>query len=310
MTNIAFGDSITKGDNAPKPFPAIVADAKGWAIINNGINGAQAADCADLIYTTPVAAGDVSILAVGENDQRTANGDATKLTLFGKIHKALTAFLAIPNSLKTLANSAAVIRTGNWLNVLWGFGLYTNEANATVTFIFSGTTVYIGTILSDPWTGTYTISVDGNVVYAGSSAGQGKIQTVYNRLYAPYLIRLSGFSAGNHTVVIRNTSSGGGTDYIAFDWASAPSAGSKVLVGEIGKCTASGYATYGGYDANVDAFNKEIGQGVGELFGDGLDVHIVPAATVANSDLSDGLHPTQAGYQKIANSYLSVINNF
>lgn len=306
----AFGDSITKGSAVFKSFPSIIAQAKSWAISNFGIDGAQAADIADSVYGNSVAAGDIRIIAVGENDQRTNGGDTTKQTFFSLIHKALVAFSAIADSNKIFGNSASVNYSAGWVDGLWGFGKYTNAASATATFQFTGSTLYLGMILSDPWTGTFSVKVDGVVVATGSSAASGKISTVLGRVWAPMLVRISGLSIGQHTVIITNTSAGGSNNYIAFDWAAAPSADAKVYVGEITKMTSSGYSQYGGSDASVDLFNKLIGTTVGDLYSDGLDIHIVNSPIVPNSDLADGLHPTQAGHQKIATNYINVMNNF
>lgn len=306
----SFGDSFVKGEAVAFPFPVQIAKAKNLPITNYGLNGSQITDVADYAYTQNISPSDISILSVGVNDARTGLGNQVKLSWFGLIYKAITAFLAIPNTSKIFANNSTVVCSGPWIDGLWGFGKFTNGIGAKASFQIEGSTLYIGLVASDTWGGTFSITVDGIVKEVGTCAGDGKIKTVLGRVWTPFLIRIPNLTPGVHTVEITNTSSGGANNYIGFDWAASPCTAASVFSSEISKLTQSGYNMYGGSDIQVDCYNRIIGQVIGELYSDGLSTYLVASPINQNTDLADSLHPTQTGYQKIANAFLSEMKNF
>jgi hypothetical protein len=309
----AFGDSIVKGEGYPYPFPAIIAKAKNTPVVNFGINGAQAADVADAVYSNPVTPTTTSILAVGVNDMRTNGGNTTKQSYFGKIYAALSAYLAIPDEAKvTATGSAGVAATssGTWSSGVWPIGKYTNQNGAKMSFSLTGSTIYVGMLMSDTWTGTFNIKVDGVVKYQGQSNASGNVATVLGRVWAPQLCIITGLTNTAHSVEVMNTSASGGNNYIGFDWAAVPTVGPKVYIGSIGKMNAQGYGTYGGSDAMVDQFNAILSYQSSQFFNAGLNVYPVPSSLNPNVDLADGLHPVHFGKQKQAIDYLNVMNAY
>lgn len=311
QTLYAHGDSITKGEAVTTPFPAYIAGAKGWSAVNNGVNGAQAADIADSVYALNIDGTSINVIAVGINDARTANGDATKKAIYASTHLAELAFSAFKTKLK--ADSPYLICQG-FASVgggQWGWGKWSNVYGESVSGSVSGSVVYVGYTARDTMAGTFTVTIDGANKGTFSNSGGGKINTVLGRTWTPQVLRFGGLASGTHSVVITNVTSG--TGYVHFDWMAGTGDQSaplpSVYVGNITRMSPSGYTTYGGSDTVMDDYNRIIMQNVMLLSKDGLAVFSVNSQDAISpaTDLADGIHPTQAGYNSIGDVFLTTL---
>jgi lysophospholipase L1-like esterase len=316
----AFGDSITKGSgssdlNTTAYIPLLEIE-NDWSIANYAVGGYQAADIADFIYAHPVSANTNSILAIGVNDQRRYLTDAGKLNIFKKIHLAESAYLAIPDTEKVLAQGSDIAYTGIWLDIP---GVYSNDIKYTATlgskatFDLYGSNLLISTLQSNFATGTFSIKVDGVLYGNYTTVPTGNISTaVLNRQYGPDLIVLEGLTEEEHTIEIEHT---GGTN-VYFHWAAGTNKildgiGTSVYVANLSRMTAAGYIAYGGSDENVTTYNDTINDNVSYLASIGLNVTLVNWDNALNFSTDydvDGLHPNDAGHAKLAELFVSATN--
>lgn len=305
----AIGDSITKGGAVANPFPALLAAAMGWTMVNSGIDGAQTHDAAVPLYATTVGARDNITVAAGINNMRVSAGSATKLRYFRQSHAALVAFAAIPDSKKIRATDARITYAGTWANNNTYSGTtskYSITQGSTATFEVSGSVVYIGTTMTETSVGQFKVTVDGvdKGVYSGAAAG---ITTPLGQAFGPRLVRIPLPQGGRHTVVITVTSATAANNNVFVDWVAGneTASGPKVYVGNITYMDATGYGIYGGSTSLTDTYNRTIRENCIDLANDGLSVFYVDSNAVINpaTDLADHLHPTQAGYQDIADAF-------
>lgn len=311
----SFGDSIVKGEAVTNPFPALVATDQGWTQTNRGINSAETHDAAKPLYATAIGDTENVIVACGINNMRVSAGAAAKLKYFQESHAALVAFAAIPDSKKLMATDAAITYTGTWAsNDTYANGVdnkYSITQGDAASFTVSGSVIYIGLTMVETKTGQAKVTVDGVDKGTYSCAAPG-ITTTLGQAFGPKLVRIVLPQGGRHDVTLTITSATGANNNVFVDWVAGneDAAGSKVYVGNITYMNAAGYVTYGGSEAYTDTYNLAIYENCALLANDGLYVHVVDVNSVIDplTDLADNIHPTQAGYNKIANEYIAVID--
>jgi lysophospholipase L1-like esterase len=309
MTNRLFADSF--GDNSGASSPAYgygsLLAAKLGSLLNYSHGGDMWADQADEVLAAAVAAGDVSIIELGCNDQKWYLTDAAKRAYFRKGVQHHAAWLGLGNKIKARSNIAN--ETGTWEDTtLYGVGRCARTAGATSSFTVSGTSVYLSYLISNgPYgpQGAFTVKIDGVVVGSYTTRADPAPLTYNGAATGPQLLRFSGLTPGQHVVQVVVTQA----DRVYIQWAAGneQSAKPKVFVCNV---TRSGTYQWGGSDANVAAYNADIAAMVGELQSDGLDVALVDICSLISpqSDLAgDSLHPNDAGHRKISDALFTAI---
>lgn len=307
------GDSITYGYGvtASQRYSTQLATALGLPEVNRGKNNDMAADQAHKATIATRVAGDKATIMVGTNDERTYGVNATKLGYYIGYLRRL-AFDAVAPT-RNYARTAAVSKTGPWANTqVNSFGMNTTTSGSTATAAVTGTSVYIGHIIQDhPSTqGVAEVRVDGVLVGTVSSNGAG-MKTANNLTYGPAVTRFSGFSAGAHTVEVKVVSASGYYFFLDFIAGNAGQNGAKAFVSNVIRMNATGYANYGGSDANVSNYNAAIASMISHFTTDGLPVYLVnnwAAIDPAADLLPDGIHPDADGHTKLKNTFKAVID--
>lgn len=326
----AYGDSITYGvagtSSVDAAYINLLADRRGWAVVNHAVNGSMVADQADYVYVKTVGDSQQSTLMLGTNDFRFYKEDVHKMLAYQRGHMALAAWLAIPATKKITGQSASavaagtLIYTGTWVDntAVYGstLGRYSAVPGSTVTAGVYGSTVYLGTIIIDGGTSTFEVTIDG-VSYGvfQNSCASGNIVSINGRGYMPQVLRFSGLSENSHEVKITVLTIG--LEPIYFDWAAgnlgaATKDGPNLWVGNIPRLSTVGYATYGGTDNDtVQMYNELIRDNVSLLAADGLNVQLVDSQSRFNNATmldADGIHPNDAGHEAIAQAWQESLN--
>jgi len=274
------------------------------------------------VYTVSAGATDISTIMLGVNDERIycpIPCSTLNPTLQAVYHDGLlagVAWLGLANkqTAQSVGGETGVWSTNTGISKI---GRLTTVNGATKTFTVSGTAIYLSMMICDTSGGFsgYTISIDGNPATSFTSIVSG-ITTLNGTITNSRLHRFTGLTAGNHTILITSTGTGG----IVVEWAggNTQTVFPKVVVGNITRQSNTpgiGYSAFGGSDANVSSYNTDITNSnsvvVSALSTDGLSVTLadVNAALNNTTDLTstDGLHPSQSGQNKIWTTFTNVL---
>lgn len=302
MTNYrALGDSITAGtgaSDAVHSYIGLLNTNLPTTFNNKGVSTRMALDAStDLYSLSPApAAGDVSIIMFGVNDEAQYATDATKRGYYIDAVRAMAVYLAAQT---TDINTTNATFTGSG----WGtaaFGSYASQnAGDTVTFHTTGKSFVIGGLCQYPNAATFSVTVDG--VNKGTfSTGAADPTTILGLHYGVMALGFSGLGNGSHTVVctIVNGGSNGGA---YFDWFSSNVPQAKVIINNIPHQNAFVGALANGSNANVDTYNSALAALGVELQGYGLDVTVANiCAALTSADVApDNTHPNDGGHNKI-----------
>lgn len=274
------------------------------------VSGAQVPDQAAQVFARTISgATRSSMVMLGSNDVRVYKNTGLK-AVFSEGLLAELVWLATPPT--TRFNGQAGIFTGTWINTTVYGGALAKQATtngATATYTVRGNVVYVCGLYQTPNTGTYTIHVDG-VQFGGTFtvAATASMTTSNGISYGPRMHRITGLSNGIHTVVITAlTADEANPVYVVFVGgnfgAGLPATRGQVLCSTIPYFGAAGHSTYGTTNSDFDAYNVEIENAVKNLISDGLNVRLSDLRGLLNvtTDLkTDGVHPTDAGHEKIA----------
>lgn len=314
-----FGDSLGAAVGASSTalgYVGRIGTYLGITPINSSVSGDQTADQAVYVYGTTISNNtyQLSTLQLGSNDVAVYTSTDQKAN-FKAIHYALETYLAIPDINKIKGQGSSVpTYGGTWANSsLYGgsIGKVSATNGSTATFSVNGTVAYIGYTMEDGNTGTASYTVDGGAPVAFNCYGQAgsTVLTSHGQAYAPALLRITGLSAGSHTIVITVTSATAAGNKVYFDWAAGngnlyPNAGKPtVLIANIPQ--RFNQSTLPLYSAIVE-------DNVANLIADGINVKLVPIQDVLNQSTNEnpafGSHPNDLGYAVIYNVYRSVIN--
>jgi lysophospholipase L1-like esterase len=312
----AFGDSITVGSGATvgaNAYVSLVAAGRDSIITNEGQGGTQITTQIDNILATTIGPYSASTILTGYNDMRCYGTDATKQATYSATLASALAWLALPESHKVRGTSAAVTYTGAWTAIAQGrVGKYSATAGATASFSLTGTTIYVSYLRYTGTAGNFTVTIDGGAPVT-VSANVGVTDCV-SRAFSEGLYRVTGLSAGAHTVVLTQVS-----NTLYFDWAAGFNAPGKltapfVYIGNCLRMNATGYAAgspfNAGSDTAVSQFNALIQTAISTLFSDGLAVLSVDASALydPSADVyTDNIHPNDQGHAKIAAAFLTVM---
>jgi lysophospholipase L1-like esterase len=304
MTHYAFGDSITAGTGASLQANCYVNRLNtdfSLTTVNGGVSTNMVMDQAPKVYGVNTVAGDVSTSMLGTNDQAqyAAQGSAG-LAYYIDGLRALSVWLASECSLATPANGVSF--SGAW-GTGYAYSMHgASAAGATAAFTTTGDVFILGTLRQVGNASTFTVTVDG--VLKGSYATAGAVTTLLGVAYGPYGIAITGLGAGSHAVAI-NVTHADASNPVYFHWYSSCAPKSKVVLGNTPHALAY---TFGGSNANVDAYNTALAALAAELSGYGLDVSVIDSCSQLNpGDMYDNVHPNDYGHMKIRTLFYKAI---
>lgn len=319
-------------------WPSIMAIKMGWTVDNQAVSSS---DCADLTYqgqnksmwdvTYPILDNTRTAYGHFRNDQSQYGALPYRVDYARGCIEAQMAWLAIPevsatttNPSKFRASSGLVGKTGTWSSASEpnSASMSTTQAGATMQFIVRGNTAYIATQRKNPSSATYTVQVDGNLIYdpitqsttfnqaldVGTSGGFPISEAII-----PYLIRVSGLTTGTHVVTYTCVNPAGDSCRVFYgagvgtdnSTANGPIVYSLSPVNNA-DAQANGNFTFAVTQLYLDEWHRI----VSELSGDGLQV-IGLDATNLNvywadaQNIGDGIHPNTAGQAAIGNAMVS-----
>lgn len=314
-SQLSFGDSITAGYYATGFFgySNMLAAYLGLNYQGAGKPGAGACDNTDPtsvfayatgVYSTPsLTNATLYTLMIGTNDVDSYGVGAHEAN-FDLCNLANMSWLAVPDTSKILAQDCS--KSGTWTNDTLpaannGTSTTVNGSTLTCPLTTTGGPLYIWYRVTDGSSGTFTYNIDG----AGAVSVNAFPSTDFGAAEGIVLKRITGVSAGAHSIVITNTSSGQRVSI----WALGPrpstnySGSMRTLVGDVIQ------QENGGRAAGVAAYSADVAAQVALLQGDGLPIVLAPAnsySSTNSADFADSLHPNDAGHTKIRNAFISV----
>jgi hypothetical protein len=216
-TLLAIGNSYDEGigaGSAPNGMHALTAARRGWTLTNVAVPGATLDGFARAQFGSRViVAGDNIVGTFGLNDLRYWGPLPVRREQFAHNFLASATYLCVPDTSKVHGNAG----TGaNWSAAVPEFGgagtksVVTTTNGATRTFSVTGDTVIVWLGQNASVSGRVSVEID------GQTFGFGAISTV-PRADSPVsagqwmlgcVIR-GGLTAGAHTVIVRNLSTGG-----------------------------------------------------------------------------------------------------
>ena len=328
----AVGDSITVGYLAGgvaasngTPYAQYVANDAGATLTSEATSGYSACDIGSTkVYRLsggiPLQASPdgspLYSLMIGTNDWNnnfaTANYDTG---VYQPCHKALIAWMAMPNKLNAAATSNGGICTnsgsgwtyqGSGSTPVNGGWILSNDFSSTLgaakscPITTTGGPIYFWYYVDNTkTTATFTYAVDGGATTTVNGFLTPNINTKSGSNYGWALGRITGVAAGAHTVVFTGTGATGGTSAWQVYAIATPSTqqyynGPKVFVGGIPKAQGGLEPGSGTTSAQYDA---DALADVRLLAGDGLGVYFVPIRNYLCTSVASS---TCYGYQGLA----------
>lgn len=297
----AFGDSITMGVEGSPGYADRLAAELGMALSNYAGSGHQAGDQAFASMTFIASPDDIHVVMAGFNDVHVYEGDTAKQAYTKASLLRLLLNILCPER-KTL-RSGNVTLTGNWTNTgVNSIGKWSCTAGDTAEATVEGTAIYVGYLYHNHASSQSSIEIIVDGVSKGVYSTDGANCTTFRGLLYPAgALRIGGLSAGSHAVTVRVNTQGENT-YIDFIAGSAGTDRPSVVLGQIVRMAAAGYAALGGSEALCLVYNGFIDDIVASLRSDGHVIRramswsaVHPSTDVA----SDGKHPSQSGHDKL-----------
>lgn len=313
----SYGDSITRGLGASIPannYPSLTAAALGITTnyTNRGVDGAQAADCANYVFNyenSSATSATLYSLMIGTNDWFYL-GTGAHEPLFNTCHQAIVSWLGTRS--EDRVDGGTVLGT-NWssditFTAVTGAKSTTNGATNTYAITTYGKPLYVWSRIIDGNGGVFTITIDGGTPISVNCFGATTIATHIGATSSVQLTRIP-VAAGAHSVVISVTSATSASNVVSIVSMGTPSqhvyyTSPRVAVG--------GINPQGGDLAQVACaqYTMDILDNVALLQRDGLDVVYVDN----RSALQDGnptlyinpndLHCNDAGYALLAKKFI------
>jgi hypothetical protein len=306
----ALGDSITFGTGATDTsvdYVSLLGNFEHQAIVNRGAPGAVGCDMADQeifnnenpntinnnnpTYTEFTGGADANEKGVGPYE-----------AVYTLCMQASLSWLGVPSTSKTFATQCS--KTGTWsadTAYVQNIGLQSSTSGSTLTCnITTPSGILYGWYrFCDSCTGTFTYAIDGGSATSVSTTSTTPIAA--NGTHGEGLIRVTGLSAGSHSVVFTTTNSA----LVSIVGVGTPppsniKACCVVFDGGVYKFYADGEsAQTAAY--NTDAQNVQI-----LLAGDGLNIVFVPVRNYVddiNGMLVANVHPNNLGHSQIAQAF-------
>lgn len=305
---ICFGDSITAGaglTTSSNNYCNQIADYVGLTLpTNNAVSGDQACDSGIKILNSdsPVvtARQPWRSLLIGTNDANNEGAGAYETT-FNNCLLADMSLESIPSSYKVAGSTGTTSGTcsnDTTYSQLTGENCTSNGATISLPLTTTGGTIYIWYRSIDSDGGTWTYKVDSGGAVAENTAQVTPIATHNGNTAAPVLVRVTGVAAGSHTILFTKTSAGGNMPILAVGTVPSgiPLASTPYFVmGDLPN------QLNGNDQTAVNAYRTDTVNDITTLAGDGLAVYHAPVgtrlqATTAAADMTDVLHPNDAGH--------------
>jgi lysophospholipase L1-like esterase len=292
----AFGDSITSGQGLQGGIPSmqawgnVFAKALGLPVTNKGLAGADFSTVVGEAYQILPALTSASVSILGSNDVASGTNVATVISGY----QAFATWLSLPAANKAVIGGG-ITTSGSW-STFTEFhlqGVTSTTLNDTATATVTGSTIYVGNWADSGVTDHFDILVDGVSQGPFTQSSPGGI--------VAQCIRLTGFSAGSHTVVVKVITNG---QTATVQWIGGTGSGGPYPFVGIGNCIPRQLQ-------DPTAFNTALATMVSTLQGDGLNVHLfntnsaIALNQTPNLYQGDQTHPNQLGEQVLASYYLT-----
>jgi lysophospholipase L1-like esterase len=311
-TLYTYGDSFTAGFNATPNdscYAKRLATYYSDVLVNRGVGGSTVNAAYTSFKTDKLSGKDKPVTMMsGVNDFRGGTHQHPILTLqcMGYFKSAIT--LQFLKSY-VFATSTSVIKSGTWdssttdlVTGLHSKYLTSSTANSTATYIFTDSTLVIGTFGSNGYgvvSGHFEVTIDGifkGRYFFGAYGLAG---------YTPQTLVFRGLSNASHTVVVTKI----GTNKIALDYFGHLKNSSDckpIIIGEVPNWNKADFTSYMGTNF-YEYINTQICNIKSDYYG--YPVIIAPVNTYLNPNLdidTDNVHPTNQGHRHIFESFLSV----
>jgi len=323
----SYGDSITNGVGASVQSNAYVnriGSSTDSIFVNHGESSRTLVDLLrETIYVHVVATSSIATTLFGYNDMRYEGTSAVGLTGWTQEVMAAYAYLAIPDSMKTWADTGGPYGSFTF-DAGWGLAgaLYGNHGTFQATAIGStatttqyGTAIYVGYTAFPGVATTLDVNIDG-VDYGNINQGTSGGHSNDGYSFYPAAARFGGLQNSVHTVVLKDTGGQVYLDYVSSNGGVRDITMPRVFAGNVLRMTASTYAISGsspynaGSDAAVAMFNQIGLNTVNLLASDGLSIVYVDASSeyIPEANQITGVHPNDLGHLNIARAFLSAMN--
>jgi hypothetical protein len=311
---IFYGDSNTsfQPDNVTCLYQGIstcwVNRVSGYLNVtptNYAVSGDQACDTSvhafnndspNLLVPQPFRA-----VMIGTNDA--SKGAGAHEATFNTCDNAVLSWLTIPSSAKVSASTGSTTGTcANDTTYASSTGKTCTASGSTITLPITttGGPIYIWPRYIDSDTGTWTYALDGGAATSVSTALASPISTNNGATSAPGMIRIAGVSAGAHTLLFTQTSSGS----MAIIGAGTTPTGLTSSLPYLLDMTIFNRLD-GDNQAATNAYRADISANFNLLHGDGLNLYYVPTdqfvpMTTAAGDSANLMHINGAGGGEVA----------
>jgi hypothetical protein len=312
----SFGDSITAGfeiNPVTFAYPYLVAYDRNLSLTNFGTNGMAAADMGDIeiypnINPTNSSTNPIYTMMIGTNDAD-VKGAGSYETVYNLVQQAEISWLGVAQNYKTFGQSASAVTTGTWANdnnYLSGVDLKstTNGPTLSLPITTAGGNIYLWYRIMDGNGGVFTYKLDGGSTTSVNCFTSPAISTPLGNTHGVGIVRITGVSAGTHTVLLTVTSSTNAGNIVSVRGIGTPppnlnDPAPKVFVGgvikQLNDAKSSDTAAYNADAlANANLFNS-----------DGLQVWPVDVRVYVNSttDMGSQLHPNSTGQRHLADAF-------
>lgn len=314
-----FGDSITNGSLASPSsnrYITLLSTAYGTTLNNDGTSGAVA--CFNVRDNNPfVVASGTTVPSLTNNTLYTyfygtndVQFGATHQAPVILCHEASISWLATPITSKVLAQNCS--QTGPWtFDTLpaTGYGVTTTVSGSTLScpITTDGGPLYVWYRETDGGTATFGCNLDATGSCKGITTVNAFIPA-YNGTGAGHdgmlLLRLTGISAGSHTIVFTSNTSGQNIGFWGIGSPPITPYTDKMRTMVVNVLRQQNDANAAG----TLAYANDVATVVTTLQGDNLPVTLVDARSLVNTttDMADAVHPGNSGHAHIFNAFPSV----
>lgn len=306
------------GDSLMASTASLLSDHYKWASTTiTSVGGDSVADQGNESFMFSPAQGDTFLLWLGTNDKTLGADDADKESNTQKGHLAILFQLGIKQDANKV-RAQSMTAGGTWSNLTSTTdpnGRYSSTNGSTLTTSVSGTSVAVVGWWNATQSGQFSVTIDGvskgtfSCTPAGAKAPSALIG------YGPFALTFGSLADTSHTVVITVTSSTNASNVVYMSFVAGLGStidpdDPKVFVGNTHEFTAAANTLRSITAGRNDRYKTIISGNVTTAQGLGINAHLVDVdAAIGDADLSsDGVHPTQAGYIKVRDAFISVID--
>lgn len=315
-----YGDSITAGTGATTNllgYASLLSLDEAATPTNYGLSGYYGCDVnTGEIFNTigaivATAKNATQTLMSGTNDANFKGTGTYETGVYQLCHQAGIAWLAVPDAYKIHAQAGLL--SGTWAadtNFYTGIAEVstTNGSSISMTLTTNGGPIYLWYKVSDASAGTFTWQLDGGAATSVNAFTTPTIASVLSAGVA--MVRITGVSAGSHTVLVTVTSATGAGNSVSIIGVGSPA---PALLSSTTPHYQPPAVYVGGVirqqsDANAAAtlaYNNDALADVNLLKGDGLNVTFIDVRSYVNAttDMANALHPNNIGHQHLRDAW-------